>query len=63
MLTYAFTSYNRVSGLKRLTSGDPTQEFTDGVTMIGRWHNVASLSRVAIVESNSAETLMNYAVK
>ena len=63
MLTYAFTSYNRVSGLKRLTSGDPTQEFTDGVTMIGCWHNVASRSGVAIVESNSAETLMNYAVK
>ena len=63
MLTYAFTTDNWVAGLKRFTSGDPTQEFPEGITMIGRWHDVASRSGVAIVESNSAESLMNYAMK
>ena len=63
MLTYAFTTDNWVSGLKRFTSGDPTKEFPEGVTMIGRWHDVASRSGIAIVESNSAESLMNYAMK
>ena len=63
MVTYAFTTDNWVSGLKRFTGSDPAQEFPEGVTMIGRWHNVASRSGFAILESNSAEALMNWAVK
>ena len=63
MLPYSFTTDNWVAGLKRFTGGDPTQEFPEGVTMIGRWHNVASRSGIAIIESDSAEALMNYAVK
>ena len=63
MLTYAFTTDNWVAGLKRFTSGDPTKEFPEGVTLIGRWHNVASRSGIAIIESASAEALMDYAMK
>ena len=63
MLTYAFTTDNWVAGLKRFTSGDPAEEFPEGVTMIGRWHNGASRSGIAIIESASAEALMNFAVK
>ena len=54
---------NFIAAIKRFTSGDPTQEFPDGVRLVGRWHAPASSSGVAILESDNPEAVMKWTLK
>ena len=54
---------NFITAIKRFTSGDPTQEFPDGVRLVGRWHAPASSSGVAILESDNPEEVMKWTLK
>ena len=54
---------NIVAAMIRFTSGDPADEMPDGARLVGRWHNAASTSGVAIVEADSIEAAMRWTMK
>ena len=43
--------------------GDPAEEMPDGAKLVGRWHNGASTSGVAIVDADSIEAAMRWTMK
>ena len=60
---YNIKPENIVAAMKRFTSGDPADEMPDGARLVGRWHNAASTSGVAIVEADSIEAAMRWTMK
>ena len=60
---YDIQPENIVDAMKRFTSGDPSEEMPDGAKLVGRWHNAASTSGVAILEADSIESAMRWAMK
>ena len=60
---YNIKPENLVAAMKRFTSGDPADEMPDGAKLVGRWHNGASTSGVAIVEADSIEAAMRWTMK
>ncbi len=63
LTTWKIQPENFITALERFTSGDPTQEFPEGVRLIGRWHTPASTSGVAILESDNPEAVMTWTWK
>ena len=52
-----------IDAIKRFTSGDPSEEFPEGVRLVGRWHIPASNSGVAVVEADNAESAIRWTLK
>ena len=57
---YDIQPENIVEAMKRFTSGDPSEEMPDGGKLVGRWHNAAPTSGVAILEADSIEAAMKW---
>ena len=52
-----------IDAIKRFTSGDPSEEFPEGVRLVGRWHTPASNSGVAVLEADNAESAIRWTLK
>jgi hypothetical protein len=62
MVTWRIHEDKRVEVLQNWASLTPEQrrEMAEGVTYIGRWHDMASLTGVLIVETSDAAALFRY---
>ena len=60
---YKIKPENLIAAMKRFTSGDPEAEMPEGTKLIGRYHNAATTSGVAIIESDTVEAAMRWAMK
>ena len=63
IVTYKVPSENIVEVWNRFTSGNPDDEYPEGVKQICRYHGVASDSGVIIVESDSAVDVSRWCSK
>jgi hypothetical protein len=62
MVTWHIDQEKWLDVLKVWTSMTPAQQTDagEGVTILGRWHNTAARTGVAIIESNDAAALYRY---
>ena len=51
-----------VKGFSQMTAADDKTDMGDNIRLIGRWHNVADGTGVAIFESNDAVAIANWAL-
>ena len=56
-------SENIVEVMKRFVTSDPSKEFPEGVRLVGRWHNPAATSGVAVIDADSFESAMRWTLK
>jgi len=65
MLTWVLHPDKRVeamTGFSKMTPADDDADTGPGVSLIGRWHNIAEGSGVAICESDSADAVYRWSL-
>ena len=51
-----------LTGFSQMSDADDLADLGEGVKLIGRWHDVASFTGVAVVESDSASAVGSWAL-
>ena len=51
-----------ITGFSQMSAADDLADLGDDVKLIGRWHDVASFTGVAIVESDNASAIGSWAL-